>query len=83
MVATRDQPRDVGEVDDVHGAYLGCDPGERREVEGAGIRRCAANDQLRPAAPGHVAHLVVVDSPILLAHPVGVHIEEAPAEVDR
>ena len=83
VMATRDQPRDVGEVDDVHGAHLGRDPGERREVEGTGIRRCAAHDQLGPAAPGHVAHLVVVDSPVFLAHPVGVHAEEAPAEVDR
>ena len=58
------KPGDVGDVGDEDGADLVGDLGEGGEVDGAGDRRAAAEDQLGPLLPGQLAHLVHVDPPV-------------------
>ena len=61
MCAAGDESRDVRDVRNQYGADLVGDRGERREVDSAGDRRAAADDELRTLATGEVANLVHVD----------------------
>ncbi len=56
-----DEPGDVRDVGDEHGADLPRDLGETREVDRARDRRAAAEDDLRTLGQREVTHLVQVD----------------------
>src|SRR5205823_6507542 len=71
MRAAGDEPRNVRDVRDEYGADLVGDCGERREVDRAGDRRAAADDELWALAAGEVANLVHVD-------PAGVATDAVP-----
>ena len=82
MQAGRDQPGEVGHVDDQVRADLVGDLPEALEVQQARVRRPAGEDHLRPALVGDPLHLVHVDQARLAVDLVGGDVVQLAADVD-
>ena len=76
-----DETGEVRHVDDEDGTDLIGDALQGREIDDARVGAPATDQEPRPLAARHVAHLVVVDPPGVLAHPVGARLEQHPREV--
>jgi len=81
--AARDEPRDVGDVGEQHGAHLVGDGAEGVEVDLPGIGGVAALDELRPALLREFADDVEVDALVVPAHAVVDDVVELAREVHR
>ena len=82
MQASRDEPGEVGHVDEQVGADLVGDLAEAREVELARIRRPAGHDHLRPLLAGDPRDLVHVDHAGLAVDAVGDDLIQASGGVE-
>ena len=70
MDAACDQPGEMGDVGDQHGANLACDVGEALEIDRARDRCAAAEDQLGPLGAGELPDLIEVHAAGFSAHAV-------------
>ncbi|MET3801847.1 hypothetical protein ABID70_001802 [Clavibacter michiganensis] len=80
--ARGDEAREVRHVDPELGADLVGDRAERGEVEVAGVRRPAGDDDLRAVLERLLAHDVHVDEEGVGIHAVGGRVVELPGEVE-
>ena len=82
MGAPRDQPDDVGGIDEEHGTHLVRDLPERRPVDDPRVRRVSSDDHLRSVLDRKCANLVHVDALGLRIDAVRDEVEQLAREAD-
>ena len=83
MHAARDEPGEVGHVNQEKRANLVRDLAEPLEIDDARISRTARDDQARLVLAGKPLDLLVVDKPILAAHAIMNGVEPFAGHVRR